>query len=48
MFGAQGLSPRRDLYRAAPAVIRNLIFSGSSEGPPHFVASFEGAVEDTF
>jgi hypothetical protein len=46
MLGAQGLWAGRDLYRAAPAVTRDL----GSEGPPHLVASYDtrGDVEDLF
>jgi hypothetical protein len=50
MLGAQGLWTGRDLYRARPAVTRDLGFTGSSEGPPHSVASYDtqGDVEDLF
>jgi hypothetical protein len=41
MLGAQGLWAGRDLYRATPAVTRTSVFSASSEGPPHLVASYD-------
>jgi hypothetical protein len=41
MLGAQGLWVGMDLYRATPAVTRDLGFSISSKGPPHSVASFD-------
>jgi hypothetical protein len=44
MLGAQGLWAGMDLYRATPAVTRDL------EGLPHLVAYYEtqGVVEDQF
>jgi hypothetical protein len=50
MLGAQGLLAGKDLYRATPAVKRDLIFLVSSERPPHLVASYDtrGDVEDLF
>jgi hypothetical protein len=50
MLSAQGLWAGRDLYRATPAVTRDLDFPVSSEGPPHSVASYDtrGDVENLF
>jgi hypothetical protein len=51
MFGAQGLWAGRDLYRATPAVTRDLGFSRSHpKDRPHSVASYEtrGDMEDLF
>jgi hypothetical protein len=50
LLSAQGLWAGRDLYRATPAVTRDLGFSGLIEGPPHSVASYDtrGDVEDLF
>jgi hypothetical protein len=50
MFGAQGLSGGRDLYRATPTVTRSVGFLVSSEGPPHLVAfcDSQGVVESLF
>jgi hypothetical protein len=52
MLGTQGLWAGRNIYRATPAVTRDLGFSGliGSEGPPHLVASYDtrGDVEDLF
>jgi hypothetical protein len=36
MLGAQGIRAGGDLYRAPPAVTRDLSFPGSFEGPPPF------------
>jgi hypothetical protein len=41
MFGAHGLWVGRDLYRATPAVTRDLVFPVSSEGTPHSVAPYD-------
>jgi hypothetical protein len=42
LLGAQGLWAGRDLYRATPAVTRDLGFSGLiRKGPPHLVASYD-------
>jgi hypothetical protein len=51
MLGAQGLWVRRDLYRATPAVTRDLGFSGFIQRTaPFSVASYDtqGDVEDLF
>jgi hypothetical protein len=50
LSGAQGLWAGRDLYRATPAVTRDLIFLVSSEGPPLSVISYDtqGEMEDLF
>jgi hypothetical protein len=52
MLGAQGLWAGMDLYRATPAVTRDLNFSGlmRSEGPSHSVTSYDtqGDLENLF
>jgi hypothetical protein len=50
MFGAQGLWAGRGLYRATPAVIWDLGFSGLIEGLPYLVTSnnTQGDVENMF
>jgi hypothetical protein len=50
MLGAQGLWAGRDLYRATPAVTRDLGFSGLIRRTAHLVAFYDtgGDVEDLF
>jgi hypothetical protein len=50
MLGAQGRWAGRDLYRATPAVTRDLGFPVLSEGPLHTVAFYDTqeGVDDLF
>jgi hypothetical protein len=50
VFPVSSEGPPQDLYRATPAVTRDLGFPVSSEGPPHLVAFYDtrGDVEDLF
>jgi hypothetical protein len=50
MLGAQGIWAGRDLYRATPAVARDLGFSGLIQGLPHSVTSYDthGDADDLF